>query len=335
MSRHSGRHELGQNFLTDRATIARIVDLVARTDGPIVEIGPGAGAVTLPLETLGRPITAVELDGRLAAELRNTVGRRRPADRRRADRFPAGQRPTGQQPAAQRDSGQRDSGRRDSGRPDAAQHDVGQRDSGRRGEAPRTRVVQADFGSFALPRTPHVIVGNLPFHRTTGMLRRVLAADHWTDAVLLVQWEVARRRAGVGGATMMTAQWWPWFEFGLDRRVPAAAFTPRPDVDGGLLTITRRAHPLLPASERRGYAELVHAVFTGPGRGIQEILTRRFGHRTAVSRWLADNGVPATALPRALTAPQWAALHALAAELSARPSGGGRRSGGRTRPRRR
>ncbi|GAA1204895.1 23S ribosomal RNA methyltransferase Erm [Prauserella alba] len=285
MSRHSGRHELGQNFLTDRATIARIVDLVARTDGPIVEIGPGAGAVTLPLETLGRQITAVELDGRLVAGLRNTVGRPRSADQR--------------------------------------------------GQPPRTRVVHADFGGFALPRAPHVIVGNLPFHRTTGMLRRVLAADHWTDAVLLVQWEVARRRAGVGGATMMTAQRWPWFEFGLDRRVPASAFTPRPDVDGGLLTISRRARPLVPASERRGYTELVHAVFTGPGRGIREILTRRFGDRAAVNRWLADNGVRATALPRELSAQQWAALHGLAAELPARRPGDGRRSGGRTRPQRR
>ncbi|MBB3052193.1 23S rRNA (adenine-N6)-dimethyltransferase [Prauserella isguenensis] len=273
MSRHSGRHELGQNFLTDRATIARIVDHVARTDGPIIEIGAGEGAVTLPLETLDRPITAVELDGRLVATLRPRVR--------------------------------------------------------------RTRVVHADFGGFDLPRTPHVIVGNLPFHRTTGMLRRVLAADHWTDAVLLVQWEVARRRAGVGGATMMTAQWWPWFEFGLDRRVPASAFTPRPDVDGGLLTITRRPRPFVPQAQRRDYADLVHDVFTGPGRGIEDILTRRFGHRAAVGRWLADNGVPPTVLPRGLTARQWAALHALAEQLPVRRPGGERRSAGRSRPRRR
>lgn len=271
MSQHSGRHELGQNFLTDRATIARVVDLVTRTDGPIVEIGPGAGGLTIPLEALGRPITAVELDRRLVTTLRKRVQR-------------------------------------------------------------RTRVVHADFGGFALPRSPHVIVGNLPFHRTTGLLRRVLGDEHWTDAVLLVQWEVARRRAGVGGATMMTAQWWPWFEFGLDRRVPASAFTPRPDVDGGLLTIVRRRTPLLPVSQRRAYAALVHAVFTGSGRGIEEILTRRFGHRTVVSRWLADNGVSSAALPRVLTAQQWAGLHVLTAELPVRRSGG-RRSSGRTRPR--
>lgn len=284
MPQHGGRHELGQNFLTDASTITRIVDLVARTEGPIVEVGPGSGGLTIPLEKLGRPITAVEIDGRLAAALREKVG---------------------------------------------SAHAT------RRQGAPRTRVVHADFGGFALPRTPHVIVGNLPFHRTTGMLRRLLAADHWTDAVLLVQWEVARRRAGVGGATMMTAQWWPWFEFGLDGRVPASAFAPRPDVDGGLLTVTRRSHALVPASQRRPYAELVHAVFAGPGRGIEQILARRFGHRGAIAAWLTDNGVAPTALPRNLTAQQWAALHALASELPVRRRGGGRRAGGRSRQRRR
>lgn len=272
MSRHGGRHELGQNFLTDRPTITRIVDLVARTEGPIVEIGAGAGALTIPLEALGRQITAVEIDDRLAARLRDRVG--------------AG-----------------------------------------------TRVVRADFGGFALPRARHVLVGNLPFHRTTGMLRRILASGHWTDAVLLVQWEVARRRAAVGGASMMTAQWWPWFEFALDRRVAASAFRPRPDVDGGLLTVHRRREPLVPESQRRAYADLVHAVFTGAGRGIEAILVRRLGNRIAVRRWLAEHDVDPAALPRELTARQWAALHALDAAVPSRASAPDRRGAGRTRRR--
>jgi Ribosomal RNA adenine dimethylase len=106
---------------------------------------------------------------------------------------------------------------------------------------PRTRVVQADFLKYPLTRAPHVIAGNLPFQLTTAMLRRLLHGPGWTDAVLLVQWEVTRRRAAVGGATMMTAQWWPWFEFGLVQWVSAPSFTPQPSVDGGLMTISRRA----------------------------------------------------------------------------------------------
>ena len=61
-----GRHEHGQNFLTDPSIIATITRLVAATQGPIIEIGPGDGALTTPLAKLGRPVTAVEIDPRLA-----------------------------------------------------------------------------------------------------------------------------------------------------------------------------------------------------------------------------------------------------------------------------
>lgn len=69
----SGRHELGQNFLTDRKAVDTIVDLVSRTDGPIIEIGSGDGALTLSLQALGRPITAIEIDPRHARQLRQRV----------------------------------------------------------------------------------------------------------------------------------------------------------------------------------------------------------------------------------------------------------------------
>ena len=61
-----GRHEYGQNFLTDQSIIATITRLVVATEGPIVEIGPGDGALTIPLARLGRPVTAIEIDARLA-----------------------------------------------------------------------------------------------------------------------------------------------------------------------------------------------------------------------------------------------------------------------------
>jgi 23S rRNA (adenine-N6)-dimethyltransferase len=59
-----GRHELGQNFLVDPATITTICAAVRATTGPIVELGPGDGALTVPLSRSGRVITAVELDPR-------------------------------------------------------------------------------------------------------------------------------------------------------------------------------------------------------------------------------------------------------------------------------
>ena len=65
------RRRFGQHFLHDRAVVRRIVDAVApRPDDLIVEIGPGRGALTLPLLESGCELHAVEIDRDLAAALR-------------------------------------------------------------------------------------------------------------------------------------------------------------------------------------------------------------------------------------------------------------------------
>lgn len=249
---NQGRHELGQNFLIDQTVIDTVIGLVARTKGPIIEIGSGDGALTLPLQRLRRPLTGVEIDSRRAHRL--------------AERT-----------------------------------------------EPTTTIVNADFLRYRTPKQQHVLVGNLPFHLTTALLRRLLHTREWTDAVLLIQWEVARRRAGVGGATMMTAQWWPWFEFGLVRRVPACAFRPRPTVDGGVLTIARRPGPMLESSEQQRFQALVHRIFTGRGRGLRQIIgTARPGlPKQQLHRWLHEQRIAPTTLPKDLTADQWVSLHHL------------------------
>jgi 16S rRNA (adenine1518-N6/adenine1519-N6)-dimethyltransferase len=57
---------LGQNFLTDPRVAERIAGLIQDPSEPVIEIGPGLGALTLPLAGTGRRLVAVELDLRLA-----------------------------------------------------------------------------------------------------------------------------------------------------------------------------------------------------------------------------------------------------------------------------
>jgi 23S rRNA (adenine-N6)-dimethyltransferase len=57
----------------------------------------------------------------------------------------------------------------------------------------------------------------------------------------------------------------------------------------------------------------VHAVFTGSGRGLQQILPRAVGAsaRPAVRKWLAAQVFRGMALPRDLSPGQWAELFAM------------------------
>jgi 16S rRNA (adenine1518-N6/adenine1519-N6)-dimethyltransferase len=69
--RHVPRKRLGQHFLVDRETIARIVAAIDPQRGEhVVEIGPGLGALTVPLvERIGH-MHVVELDRDLCELLR-------------------------------------------------------------------------------------------------------------------------------------------------------------------------------------------------------------------------------------------------------------------------
>lgn len=176
---------------------------------------------------------------------------------------------------------------------------------------PQVDVVRGDATRCAL-RTP-VVVGNIPFHITTPLLRHLLRAPAWRHAILLTQWEVARKRAGVGGGTMMTAQAAPWFTFTLHSRVPRHAFHPMPSVDGGILALARRSQPLVSAADAHGYRAFVQAVFGGRGSHLRAIVGNAAGVPSPVSAdALARASIDRRALARDLTPEQWAALwHAL------------------------
>ncbi|MGH2807181.1 MAG: 16S rRNA (adenine(1518)-N(6)/adenine(1519)-N(6))-dimethyltransferase RsmA [Actinomycetota bacterium] len=66
---------LGQNFVTDPNTIRKIVD-VARlsSNDRVLEIGAGAGSLTLGLAAVAQKVIAVELDRHLVPVLQETVG---------------------------------------------------------------------------------------------------------------------------------------------------------------------------------------------------------------------------------------------------------------------
>lgn len=242
---HGGRHELGQNFLHHDPTLDRIVSLVARTSGSLIELGCGDGALTRPLARLGRPLTAIDVDEHRVRGLRSAL--------------------------------------------------------------PGVRIEVADATRH--PFDADVVVGNVPFHLTTPILRRLLSSSRWNDAVLLTQWEVARKRAGVGGGTLMTAQSAPWFAFALEGRVPAWGFRPQPSVDGGLLTITRRGSPLVPWAQRRAYEAFVRRVFTGRGGTLPAIVASACGlPMPHARRAVGVAGAQGRRLPRDLGPEQWAAL---------------------------
>jgi len=67
--RRPAKKSLGQNFLVSDGAIRGIISAVTADDDlPVFEIGPGRGALTVPLAEGGTQIAAFEIDEALAEE---------------------------------------------------------------------------------------------------------------------------------------------------------------------------------------------------------------------------------------------------------------------------
>jgi 23S rRNA (adenine-N6)-dimethyltransferase len=178
---------------------------------------------------------------------------------------------------------------------------------------PRFDVVEGDALTVPMPDEPFRIVGNIPFHLTTAILRRLLDELDvpLRRADLIVQWNVARKRAAVVPTTQLAAEWGPWWELVVVRRLDASAFEPRPNVDAALLRIVRRPHELLPAEAASEYRAFVRRAFRS---GLRTVVPR-----LAFKRGAAAAGFARGAHARDLDVHQWAALfRASSSERAAR-----------------
>ena len=163
------------------------------------------------------------------------------------------------------------------------------------------RVVHADATLLRWPDEPFRMVANVPFDRTTAIVRRLLddPSVPLVAAELVVQWELAAKRVAVWPSTLTGVYWGAWHRFALVRRLPPCAFAPEPAVAAGVLRIERRAEPLVAPGERAAYRAFVKRGFAAGRPEAPPRVFKRLGR---------ELGFAPQARARDLDAPQWAAL---------------------------
>jgi 23S rRNA (adenine-N6)-dimethyltransferase len=175
--------------------------------------------------------------------------------------------------------------------------------------AANVEVIEGDVLVQPLPFEPFRVVANLPFHLSTAILRRLLDGPEAAleRADVIVEWEVARKRAVCWPSSLLDVVWGATYELAVVRRLPAACFEPRPAADAGVLRIERRPSPLVPAREASRFRAMVEAGFR----------TRAPVLRTALAPWVAPRvfkrvarelGFDASVAARDLDVHHWAAL---------------------------
>jgi 23S rRNA (adenine-N6)-dimethyltransferase len=166
-----------------------------------------------------------------------------------------------------------------------------------RGRWPNVEVVEGDAAAISLPGEPFRVVANLPFDRTTAILRKLLDDPRVpvVGADLIVEWGVAVKRALPWPSTVNDVVWGAWYSTSVARRLPRSVFEPPPAVDAGVLVVRRRAESLVPEREWRAYRAFVALGFR---QGLRAVAGPRRLRRLRL----------AGAAPRELDAYQWASL---------------------------
>lgn len=283
------RKRFGQHFL-ERPWADKIVQLVAPApDDHLIEIGPGRGALTVPLAETGVPIHAIEIDRDLAGELSGKLPRTVAiitgdfldisiGELLAAVGVPAVPRaPSPQGEGAERAPFQEE--------PAASR---GERTAAQEAHtAPQARAGEPADDDRVLR-----IVGNLPYNLSTPILVRLFALARETgrlrDATIMLQREVADRVAAKPGG----GDWGPLgvlaslhAETDVLLQLPPGAFRPPPKVRSTVIRLRFRPFPVEIADYAR-FDTMVRVLFQ----------QRRKTLGNALKPLLADSGQSADTL---------------------------------------
>ncbi len=136
----------------------------------------------------------------------------------------------------------------------------------RRVSAANLQVVQNDILKFDLTSLPpgYKIAANIPYYLTSNLLRVLCeSSNHFSDAALLVQKEVAERVcASPADMSLLSVSVQFYCQVGLGPVIPARLFTPPPKVDSQILLLTYRTEPLFPDIDSRLFFRIVKAGFS-------------------------------------------------------------------------
>lgn len=178
------------------------------------------------------------------------------------------------------------------------------------GEASGVEVINADFLRFDLPEAPYKVVGNIPFDRTSEIVRRLTTGKRQpTDTFLVLQREAAMRFGGspYASETLPSLLLKPWWHAEIVRQLPRADFDPAPRVDAAVLWLARRARPLVHARRARDYRRFVSGCFERSGGTTSQCLKSTFSKKE-VRRLGLDLGFDPGGRPSTLRFEQWLGL---------------------------
>ena len=282
---------LGQHFLRDEAVIARLLAVInAQADERILEIGPGLGALTLPLLRQTGALTAVEYDPRVLAPLAKKAAPLGTLHLIHADILDIDF--GNMLPPPVGDWNSSSEGRESWGGGSKQPASATSTPSSPRGGEVSPHTAAAEPGNeHAAPATKKLrLVGNLPYNLSSPILFHCLAQrQHIHDMHYMLQKEVVDRITAAPGSKTwgrlsLMAQLWCETTALFD--IPPDAFDPPPKVDSAVVRLVPRAAPAWQIDDLATFDETVRLAFAQR----RKMLRKTFAH------WMSADTLAALAI---------------------------------------
>lgn len=172
-------------------------------------------------------------------------------------------------------------------------------------------LIFGDFLAEKLSTRPYKIFSNIPFNRTSEIIRKLFEGDNPpSDSYLFLQREAALKIGGklLGGReTQLSTLLMPWFETEVVYRFKRSDFSPIPAVDVVLLRLNKREKPLISKDSRSEYRDFVFYGFNSFKENLKKGFEDIFSY-AQFKRLAKDLDFSLKALPSELDSTQWLGL---------------------------
>ena len=137
---------------------------------------------------------------------------------------------------------------------------------------------------------PYIVVANIPYYLTGSLIRNILTHKHPPRAIaFVIQKEVADRivkRDGKESLLSLSVQLYGTPKY--EKKIPAKYFSPKPDVDSALITISNIN--TVDAEVEKQFFSLITIAF----KEKRKVLLKKFQDNKKIYKLLQENGITNT-----------------------------------------
>jgi 23S rRNA (adenine-N6)-dimethyltransferase len=179
-----------------------------------------------------------------------------------------------------------------------------------------------DFLNFKINEPAYKIFANVPFNKTSAMMRQIVSSENPPiESYLILQREAAEKFTGTRKTTQFSILTKPRFKMKIIRSFKRTDFCPMPKVDVVMLYIKKRDYSLISPTDKSIYERFVKYGFTAWKKHLKLTYKRIYSHNQW-KRLAHDLQFPVHAKPSELSFYQWLGLFEFYRKHTDQPSAG-------------